>query len=33
MTNLITYQRAYQASAELVTTVNQMLSSLVTLGQ
>jgi flagellar hook-associated protein 1 FlgK len=31
MTNLIQYQKAYEASAELITTLNQMLQSLVSM--
>jgi flagellar hook-associated protein 1 len=31
MTNLVTFQRAYQASAQVMTTVNQMLQTLVNL--
>jgi flagellar hook-associated protein 1 FlgK len=30
--NLLVYQRAYQASARLVTTVDQMLETLLTMG-
>jgi len=29
MTNLIQYQKAYEASAELITTLNQMLQTVV----
>ena len=32
MTNLIQYQKAYEASAELITTLNQMLQAVVTMG-
>ncbi|MGH7970345.1 MAG: flagellar hook-associated protein FlgK, partial [Limisphaerales bacterium] len=31
MTNLVTFQRAYQASAQIMTTVNQMLETLVSI--
>jgi flagellar hook-associated protein 1 FlgK len=31
MTNLVTFQRAYQASAQIMATVNQMLQTLVNL--
>lgn len=31
MTNLLQFQKAYEASAELVTTVNEMLETLVTM--
>jgi flagellar hook-associated protein 1 FlgK len=31
MTNLIQYQKAYEASAELITTLNQMLQTVVTM--
>ena len=33
MTNLVMYQRAFQASAHLVSVVDQMLTTVVTLGQ
>jgi flagellar hook-associated protein 1 len=33
MTNLVTYQRAFEASAHLVSVVDQMLNTVVTLGQ
>jgi flagellar hook-associated protein 1 FlgK len=33
MTNLVTFQRAFQASAHLVSVVDQMLNTVVTLGQ
>ena len=29
MTNLIQYQKAYEASAELITTLNQMMQTVV----
>jgi flagellar hook-associated protein 1 len=32
MTNLIQYQKAYEASAELITTLDQMLQTVVTMG-
>ena len=31
MTNLMQYQKAYQASAELITTVNQMLETVISM--
>ena len=31
MTNLIQYQRAYEASAELITTLNEMMETAVTM--
>ena len=31
MTSLITYQKAYQASAKIITTVDQMLATLISL--
>jgi len=33
MTNLVMYQRAFQASAHLVSVVDQMLNTVVTMGQ
>jgi len=33
MTNLITFQKAYQASAKLVTTVDEMLDTIINMKQ